>query len=118
MPDIMIQTMALVSEIAKSESHAKFSISPLVHSLGVIKAEADIQLKPSIMFWPEIKVTVNIVKIDEVIKKARETGLFSASQLESIVKIVDKIAIRKENGDASITIESKAGQPGTYIFKR
>ncbi len=114
MQAITIQAMTLMNEIMKSKPQAKFSISPLKHYFGELEAKADIRLQN--LFQPDAKITLDILKIDKALKKIEDSHLFSSSDLKSISEEVDKYMVRKENGDASLTLELKPDQPGKYFL--
>jgi hypothetical protein len=102
---------SLREEMMKSGVVIKSSLSPLKHYFGEISIEQ--VFRP----WPlEIKTSIKIKKIDEIFKKLEESGLVSPFTLMFVRQGLQQIAIRDENGNASIVMEMRADQPGIIFL--
>lgn len=115
--EVMFQSMQFLFAIINSQPVIKVEISPLKHSLGELEAKAELRLTlASLLSQPDVKISVNVLRIDEILKKLEETHLFPPSILKSIMENAAKLFVRKENGDASMNIEFKSHQPGKFFF--
>lgn len=61
-------------------------------------------------------MSLGVRDIDGVLKRMRESWLFKPAQMEWVSKWVDKMLVRKANGDASGTVELGPKQPGFVII--
>ncbi len=112
MQEILVQAGKFWNEVFKSNPQIKCSISPFKHYLGELSLEAMIRQ----FFPPAAELKVKILKIDDILQKLEECCLFSPAAMKAILHNLEKCTIRKENGDASMTIELKPDQPGQYFL--
>ena len=113
--DIMPQTMKFGTEIMKSKPLLKCSISPFKHYFGEIELKMEIRLA-NLLSMPDAEISVNLFKIDDILKKLEEDKVFPSFILNTISLAVEKNTLRKENGDASIIFETKAHEPGKVFL--
>ena len=112
---IGFQGMKFILEAANSEPLARFSISPFKHYFGELSAQADIRLH-GLLGRPDVKISLNLCSIEKILKKMRESRVFSPSILMGIAGVINMYMVKKENGDASMTIEVKSDQPGKMLL--
>ena len=112
---IGFQAMRFVLEAANSKPVAKFSLSPVKHYFGELSARADIRLN-GLLGQPDVKILLNLCSAAEVLKKMTESRVFSPATLTGIAAAINMYMVKKENGDAAMTIEMKSGQPGKMFL--
>ncbi len=112
---ISYQGLKFIMEIGSSTLPVTFRISPFEHYFGKMRVEALIQLH-GLMGRPGLKFKVDLFKLEEILKKISEVDLFSRPFLQEITAYLNTVTVKKANGDASLTIELKADQPGKIFL--
>lgn len=111
----LFQNMQFLVEVFQSKPVFKLSISPFKHYFGELEAKVELGIK-SLFSMPDVRMSVDVLKIDEILKKLEDIHVFSPTTFKSISGTIGKLFVRKENGDAAMTIEFKSDQPGTFFF--
>jgi hypothetical protein len=114
--EVPLQTMRFFTEVMKSNPRVKYSISPLKHYFGELNAVVEINLK-YLFAGPLVKITVNLFKVDDILRKLKEANMFSASSLKKIAETIEKDAVKTEDGNAVIIYELDTPQLQDYFFK-
>jgi hypothetical protein len=111
----MMMGLTIAGEFMKSKPVIKFSISPFKHHFGELEAEFNFQFL-NLMAPPKGKAVVNIPKIKEILDKIAGEKSLSHKTREGLLKIAKKYVLVDENGDGTITFESRPDQPGTFFL--
>jgi hypothetical protein len=116
MNEYMSLVTKLIFEIMNAKTHMEIKIKPFKHYFGEMEAVVDLRLY-NLMMGPILKIAVDIIKVDDMLNRIKEANLFSASMLKQIEQFLEKHAVKKENGDASIIYEMDIHQLRQMLFK-
>ncbi|MCP4158156.1 MAG: hypothetical protein GY757_61220 [bacterium] len=108
----MIMGMNIGTAFVSSKPIIHISISPLDHSLGKLDIDGKFQFHG--MSVPAGKATVKIAKINELLKNLKENKLLTIGSI--IAGAIENITVIDDNGDGSITFETKQDKPGKYFL--
>ena len=116
MNESMTLVTKLIFQIMKSKTHMEIKIKPFKHYFGEMEAVVDLRLY-NLMMGPILEVTVDIFQVDDMLNRIKEANVFSDSTLQQIEQFLDKHAVKKENGDASISYEMDIQQLRQMFLK-
>jgi hypothetical protein len=111
----MTMGLTIASEFMKSKPAIKFSISPFKHYFGELEAKLNFQFL-NLMAPPVGKAVVNIPEIDEILNKIAGEKSLSQKTREGLLKLAKKYVLVDENGNGTITFETRQDQPGTFFL--
>ncbi|HLP45354.1 MAG TPA: hypothetical protein VK186_17160 [Candidatus Deferrimicrobium sp.] len=103
-------------EVIKTKVDLRFSISPFRHYFGEMEAEVSIRLY-NLMAGPVLTFKATVFKVEEVLKKFREAGVFSEATLKAITGFIDKYGNKKENGAVTFLYEMDVNQLREMLSK-
>lgn len=81
-----------------------------------MEAEVSIRLY-NLMAGPVLTFKTTVFKVEEVLKKFREAGVFSADAMKVIIGFVEKYGHKKENGDVFFLYEMDVNQLREMLSK-
>ncbi len=108
------QGMKMMGDFFKSQPVIKMGLTPLKHYFGEINAEAEFKVI-SMMSYPG-KATVNIPKVEEMIKKLTDENVISPTVGKSMAGMLKQFFVVDDGGNASLTFEMKADAPGQFFL--
>jgi hypothetical protein len=111
----MTMGLTIASEFIKSKPAIKFSISPFKHHFGELQVELNFQFL-NLMAPPIGKAVVHIPKINEILTKIAEEKSLSAKTREGLLKLAKQYVPVDENGNGTVTFETRQDQPGTFFL--
>ena len=113
--EILFQALQFQAEMYKSKALLKLSISPFKHYFGELEAKVDMRLH-SLLTMPETQISVTLFKINETLKKIKESNLLPPGALKNISETLEKYTVKQENGNASMTIKLNPAHPGKFFL--
>jgi len=111
----MTMGLTIAGEFMKSKPVIKFSISPFKHHLGELQVEVNFQFL-NLMALPVGKAVVHIPKINEILAKLAVEKSLSAKTREGLLKLIKQYVLVDENGNGTVTFETRQDQPGTFFL--
>jgi hypothetical protein len=109
------QALKFGTGIMTAKPLLKCSLSPFKHYFGEIELKMQVGLT-NLLSMPDAKISVNLYKIDNILKKLGKADVLPPLIMNAISLAIEKNAVRKENGDAVIIIETKANEPGKFFL--
>jgi hypothetical protein len=116
MNEYMTLVTKLIFQIMNAKTHMEIKIKPFKHYFGEMEAVVDLRLY-NLMMGPILEITVDIIKVDDMLNRIKEANVFSDSMLKQIEQFLEKQAVKKENGDASIIYEMDIHQLRQMFLK-
>lgn len=107
--------MKLKSEISASKSPVKLYISPFKHYFGELEIKGEMR-SDRYFSMPEAKFSFDVFKINDVLEKMKKSKVISPALAFGIMENLKRLEGLKENGDASVNVETKSDEPGIYYF--
>jgi hypothetical protein len=111
----MTMGLTIASEFIKSKPAIKFSISPFKHHFGELQVELNFQFL-NLMAPPVGKAVVHIPGINGILAKITGEKLLSPKTQEGLLKLTKQYVLIDENGNGTITFETRPDQPGTFFL--
>lgn len=111
----MTMGFTIASEFMKSKPVIKCSLSPLKHYFGELEADVFFQFI-NLMAPPVGKAKASIPNINEIIDKIQEEKSLSQKTREGLLTLVKKYVQVDENGNGSLTFETREDQPGKFFL--
>jgi len=103
----------LMGAFMQSKPVIKVSLSPFKHYFGEMSAVAQFQF-PGAM-TPEGKAEVKVMKVNDILSKLKEENILKPEAAAGMEQTIAQFLVIDDNGDGSLTFETKADQPGKYF---
>jgi hypothetical protein len=111
----MTMGLTIASEFIKSKPAVKFSISPFKHHFGELQVEVNFQFL-NLMAPPVGKAVVHIPAVNKILTKIAGEKSLSDKTREGLLKLAKQYVPVDENGNGTVTFETRQDQPGTFFL--
>lgn len=115
--EIMPTVTKFMIEVIKSKTQIHFKLSPVKHYFGAMKVEVDIRLY-NLMAGPLFSAKITFFNINSILKKLKESNIFSTKSLKMLTLYIDKYASKKQNGNVSFIYEMDVQQMRAMFYKK
>ena len=105
--------MQIMGAFMQSKPVIKVSLSPFKHHFGELSAVAQFQVIG--MMAPVGKAEVKVMKVNDILSKLKEENILPPEAAAGMEQTIKQFLIIDDNGDGSLTFETKADQPGKYF---
>ncbi|MCP5054589.1 MAG: hypothetical protein GY940_45905 [bacterium] len=105
----------LMTEFMASKPTMKMSIAPLKHDLGELEAEGDFRFD-SFMSTPVGKASVTFFNMEGIREKLKAGDILPVEAGRAILKMLEGIVVTGDDGNGTITFETRADKPGQFLL--
>lgn len=99
--EILAQIAKMAQAFMQSQVQIKFAINPFNHYFGNMNAEVNINLG-NVIVGPFATLTLNFYQVEAILKKLRDSKVFSDAEVNAISAYLYKNATKREKGNLSI----------------